>query len=179
MARSAHTLPLALTEVLERIPDYRDYGRPGRAERHEAPWRLGVARALKRFGDRLMGVAELEGPLGATESHAVDMLVSRVGDAVQELSVRGECWVRPGDRASRRELARIDRSILARLEDLLDRQVGLGRRVPATTWLHAHAAPCYRQLRRLRRDVRQRNEILLLRGDLSLPLAEAARVRRP
>lgn len=178
-ARSARALPLPLTELLERVPDYRDYGRPGRAERQEAPWRLGVARAVKRYGDRLMGVAEVEGPLGGTESHAVDMLVSRVGDVVQQLSVRGECWVRPGDRGTRRELAVLDRRILSRLEDLLDRQVGLGRRVPVTTWLHAHAAPCYRQLRRLRRDVQRRNELLLVQGELSLPLAGATRAKRP
>lgn len=179
MARSARTLPSSLTEVLEQIPDYRDYGRPGRAESHEAPWRLGVARAVKRYGDRLLGVAELEGPLGASESHAVDMLLSRVGDAVQQLSVRGECWLRPGDRAARRELAVLDRRILARLEELLSRQVGLGRRVPVTPWLHAHAAPCYRQLRRLRRDIKARNEILLVHGELTLPLAESPRSRRP
>jgi hypothetical protein len=161
--QAAHVLPV-LGSILRALPEYEAYVDADSAYRQEAPWRLAVGREVKAWGDRLLDVAEGQGPhLGRRDAMVLDHLVATLTDLFRRLSCGGRVEAPPRENGSRERLRASDARILQLLEEGGALLAGLPRGELAAEWLQDEARLFYKGLRGLRREIEDRNRTLGLR----------------
>jgi hypothetical protein len=164
MAASADVVSEALIEIFESIPEYDAYGDPESIRLSEDAYRIALARLTKTWGDQLLELAESRPtPLTGRDVHTLDALVEKISAVITQLNDldRSRALAASGPRHC--ALLEADAAILKALEETSRRMQELyGPRNPSL-WIKDNAAPIYRRLRRVGRDVALRNQILRAR----------------
>jgi hypothetical protein len=164
MASSADVVSKALIDVFESVPEYANYDRPESIRRNEDRFRLAVGRLTKAWGDQLLELAEEPPtPLTSRDIQTLDALVETVTAVIEQLDDLDRARSLRAGEGRHEALRRADAGILRALEETSRLMDSLSRSRSASLWIRANAAPVYRRLRRLGRDVALRNHVLRAR----------------
>ena len=161
MAASADVVNKVLIEIFESVPEYDDYGDPDAIRAGEDTYRIALARLTKTWGDQLLELAEEPPtPLTGHDIHTIDALVENISAIITQLNDldRARTLGRAGVRYH--ALRESDAAILKSLDDASRMMQALNGPVSASMWLKANAAPIYRRVCRLGRDIARRNQVL-------------------
>ena len=161
-ARAAAVVPDALVDVFEHVPEYSGYDSPDFVQSCESDFRISLGRVIKSWGDQLLDLAERpDTPLSQADMHAIDVLLSAIGDLFDQLNRFRSTRVTPRERLRRESLRRADAAIIELMEEtsLVMRELRAQRL--GTRWLHDHADDLTDRLHSLTRRLRRRNEVLL------------------
>lgn len=164
MAAGADVVNKALIEIFESVPEYDDYGDPDAIRIGEDTYRVALGRLAKAWGDQLLELAEEPPtPLTGRDVHTIDALVEKISAIIVQLNDLDRA--RTLDRAGlrHRALLEADAAILKSLEETSRMMQALSAPRSASLWLKDNAAPIYRRLRRLGRDIARRNQVLRAR----------------
>jgi hypothetical protein len=164
MAASADVVDKALIEIFETVPEYDTYGDPEALRISEDTYRVALARLTKTWGDQLLELAEAPPtPLTGRDVSTIDALVEKISGILSLLNGLQRARTLGTEGARREALLETDAAILKALEDTCRMMHALDGPRSASLWLKDNAAPIYRRLGRLSRDISRRNQVLLTR----------------
>jgi len=167
---AASVSPTGIASILESLPDYARFDRTQSAHDQEAPYRLAIGRMVKAWGDLLLDVVEVRPcPLNRNQGGMVDALLQAIGEIFQALNATGD--IEPDDvrGPERRSLQTCDSDLLALLEECERAALALKQKEFAGAWVDERSKPLYATLRRIHKQLTQRNRVLGLRESLTIP----------
>lgn len=164
MGATAGVVSKNLIEVFESVPEYALYDDPDAVRLGEDAYRVAVGRLTKHWGDQLLELAEAPPtPITGRDLNVIDALVERVSAVINQLNDLDRARVVEHDGMRSEALRVADAAILKALEEISRLMRGISGPRTASLWLKDSAAPIYRRLRRLDRDIARRNQILRAR----------------
>lgn len=167
---AASVSPTGIASILERLPDYARFDRVQSAHDEEVPYRLAIGRMVKAWGDLLLDVVEVRpSPLNRNQGGMVDALLQAIGEIFQALNADGEINVGSVRGPQLRSLRSCDSDLLQLIEVCERTTLTLKQKEFAGAWIDAESKPLYATLRRLHKQLTQRNRVLSLRESLTLP----------
>lgn len=164
MAAAADVVSKTLVEIFESVPEYADYDDPEVIRQSEDAYRIALGHLTKTWGEQLLELAEQPPtPLTSHDVHTIDALVEKVSAVISQLNDLDRArTLGPGEQRHA-ALRESDAAILKALEEMSRMMLGIGGPRSVTLWLKANAAPMYRRLHRLSRDIGRRNQVLRAR----------------
>jgi hypothetical protein len=170
MAASADVVNKALIEIFETVPEYDTYGDSEALRISEDTYRVALARLTKTWGDQLLELAEAPPtPLTGRDVSTIDALVEKISGILSLLNGLDRARTLGSEGTRRQALLETDATILKSLEDTSGMMQALDGPRSVSLWLKDNAAPIYRRLGRLSRDISRRNQVLLARRRSSNP----------
>lgn len=164
MSATADVVSRSLIEIFESVPEYADYGDPETMRSGEDAYRIAVGQLAKHWGDQLLDLAETPPtPLTGRDVHVIDALVEKVGAVIGQLDDLDRARILDHEGPRSEALRAADAGILKALEEISRLMLGINGPRSASLWLKDSAAPIYRRLRRLGRDIARRNQVLRAR----------------
>ena len=161
MGATADVVSKTLIEIFESVPEYADYDDPEAIRQSEDAYRIAIGQLTKTWGEQLLELAEEPPtPLTSHDVHTIDALVEKVSAVITQLNDLDRArTLGPGEQRHM-ALRESDAAILKALEEMSRIMLGINGPRSATLWLKASAAPLYRRLHRLSRDLAKRNQVL-------------------
>jgi hypothetical protein len=164
MASTADVVSKTLIEIFDSVPEYADYDDPEAIRQSEDAYRIALGHLAKRWGEQLLEIAEEPPtPLTSHDVHTIDALVEKVSAVIAQLNDLDRARTLGARGQRRAALRESDAAILKALEEMSRMMLGINGPRSVTLWLKANAAPMYRRLHRLGRDIAQRNQVLRAR----------------
>ena len=164
MAAAADVVSKVLIEIFESVTEYVNYDDPEAIRQSEDAYRIALAHLAKTWGEQLLELAEEPPtPLTSHDVQTIDALVEKVSAVISQLNDLDRArTLGPGEQRHT-ALRESDAAILKALEEMAHMMLGLNGPRGVTLWLKANAAPMYRRLYRLSRDIARRNQVLRAR----------------
>lgn len=162
MTASAAVVSTQLIDLFDHVPEYQDYDCPDVVKELEADYRVAMGRVTKAWGDALLDLAERpRSPLTKQELRTIDALLDRITEIFDQLNTFEQTRL-PAKATERRERLRVaDGSILKTIEEAAQLIAALQPSRGVSLWLNENAAPMYRRLRRITKELRVRNRVLI------------------
>lgn len=164
MAATADVVSKTLIEIFESVPEYADYDDPEAIRQSEDAYRIALGYLTKTWGEQLLEIAEEPPtPLTSHDLHTIDALVEKVSAVITQLNDLDRARTLGSGEQRRTALRETDAAILKALEETSRMMQGINGPRSVSLWLKANAAPIYRRLYRLSRDIARRNQVLRAR----------------
>jgi hypothetical protein len=164
MVATADVVSRSLIEIFECVPEYAHYDDPETIRRSEDAYRIALCYLTKTWGEQLLEIAEEPPtPLTSHDLHTIDALVEKVSAVIAQLNDLDRAQTLGSGERRRDALRETDAAILKALEELSRMMHGINGPRSFSLWLRTNAAPIYRRLYRLSREIARRNQVLRAR----------------